>query len=232
MIIDEGFLSNAKKISAEYPHKREVKVPEIKRENYEYQVTIMAMGGTDTSYITKRIFRNIIFKEHSEYTIKETDMIYITFAADLFISCESLYELAHSFDGYESQHFAAVFINQDNGRQTTIEYDKKPVYMLKGHIYNMSVTQDSNKVTEYLNSAKGFGISMKNMVRWMIRNEIATIEYEFPNNSIIYWTYLESPYSILSGSKEVTVDIADTYEIHEPITETTNTIKYEFPTDI
>ena len=44
MIIDEGFLSNAKKISAEYPHKREVKVPEIKRENYEYQVTIMAMG--------------------------------------------------------------------------------------------------------------------------------------------------------------------------------------------
>ena len=40
MTINEGFLSNAKKIAKTKPQQSEVKVPIIKRENFEYHVDI------------------------------------------------------------------------------------------------------------------------------------------------------------------------------------------------
>jgi hypothetical protein len=45
MIIDESFISNAKKIAETQPQKNEVKVPEIRRENFEYHVYIYIHHG-------------------------------------------------------------------------------------------------------------------------------------------------------------------------------------------
>ena len=47
MIIDEGFLSNAKKISETQPQQSEVKVPVIKRENWEYKVLLEVSENND-----------------------------------------------------------------------------------------------------------------------------------------------------------------------------------------
>ena len=94
MIIDEGFLSNAKKISETQPQQSEVKVPEIRRENFEYHVkiTYKLISEEDDTKLKSRILRCEIFKEYGNVDMTDDESgSCIKFDCDMFITEDSVY---------------------------------------------------------------------------------------------------------------------------------------------
>ena len=98
MIINEGFLSNAKKIASQ-PQNTEVKVPVIRKENYEYNVNIKIKSNIEITYfdkIKKIILSNEIFKEYGNvkedsFQQKRFFTYLISFDSDFYISIDSVY---------------------------------------------------------------------------------------------------------------------------------------------
>ena len=66
MIIDEGFLSNAKKIASTQTQNSEANVPVIRRENWEYiiEIILSPREAEKGSPIIHKILSCTIFKEY------------------------------------------------------------------------------------------------------------------------------------------------------------------------
>ena len=109
MIIDEGFLSNAKKISETQPQQSEVKVPVIKRENWEYKVLLEVSENNDKK--TRRLINSCeIFKETSELIY---DRLKYTFGADLFITTDTAFSFLYK--AYKSEYIQEITFQDETG---------------------------------------------------------------------------------------------------------------------
>ena len=176
MIIDEGFLSNAKKIAETQPQQSEVKIPEIRRENWEYHITISRFIA-DNNKIQRIINSLDIFKEISELDFGTDEDGYgiCEFDADLFITIDNIRMLYSGFQSYtpncrikdnETGKVKSVRLTTLNFSNDFIIYQKNEISVLDNRMY----------LREISSLCTGFGINKVNFTRWMIRNEICVIE--------------------------------------------------------
>ena len=115
MLIYEGFLENAKKIASTQPRNSEVNVSVIKKENWEYNITINSTCLSEKylqnykicfKKIYGKIFSCFIFKETENKELTDYDYTgehdinsfhhydaQMSFDCDLFITIDSIYEL-------------------------------------------------------------------------------------------------------------------------------------------
>ena len=181
MIIDEGFLSNAKKIASTQPQNTEVRVPEIKRENWEHKVTFYfepEYKEETTERTVKRFISScIIFKEHGDISITyekdkyEDEIIIITILSDLFITFDTLLELLTKStykiiplykDGEYGYFFEKIIITDSQGNETLkMNISKKTAEQLYRNVLEQNILIN---IYRKLNSY-GF-VSPKNFLRW------------------------------------------------------------------
>ena len=161
MIIDEGFLSNAKKIASTQPQQNEVRVPEIRRENFEYHIEIKYKNIESIEKASKRILSCDIFKEKGNIDLDHSENM-LVFDADMFITIDTVHELLYYMNRYAS-------ILDITG--------KKLIYIdvLDYHntIYKLKMMCMDDYTADYMYDEYGeFGIGRNALTRWMIRNSI------------------------------------------------------------
>ena len=178
MIIDEGFIENAKKIAETQPQQSEVKVPEIRRENFGYHITISRFIA-DNNKIRRIINSLDIFKEISELDFGTDEDGYgiCEFDADLFITIDNIRML---YSGFQSYTPNCRIKDNETGkvksvRLTTLNFSNDFIIYQKNEI---SVIDKRFMLREVSELCTFFGINKDNInfTRWMIRNEICVIE--------------------------------------------------------
>ena len=199
MIIDEGFLSNAKKIAATQSNS-EVKAPVIKKENYEYHVTFSNYGEYSIWKGMMKLIRMLdIFKEISEDIKYGYDTC--EFDADMFLTIDNVYMMYSKYYSLvESESSLSGTVNGDitiknneTGKTYGIYLERK---LYKGciSIYDNPYSSDAIKILRKLSELCTFlGINKDNVnfTKWMIRNKITMIENTLNNRSDMLPVYSE-----------------------------------------
>ena len=158
MIIDEGFLSNAKKIAETKPQQSEVKAPVIKRENYEYHIKITFDDDIEYSIekCSKYILSCDIFKEKANVDIDNSKGT-LVFDADMFISVDTVYKFLYCLNRYTT-------LDITGEKEIYIE-----IFYNDFKIYNIMSIDDDDIEIMYGDFEK-FGISRNTLIRYIIRN--------------------------------------------------------------
>ena len=177
MIIDEGFLSNAKKIAETKPQQSEVKAPVIKKENYEYH---MEIDFPDKENVTPEIKNSLyvkinnctLFREIAESKIRKYEMSY---DIEVFANVESIYEFYHMLVMFASKHKISIdiFIKDWMIVITWLKTEKIEKYILDGNnIYTNAFYKKCSDNEELFNLFELFKISTFNFIKWYVRNDI------------------------------------------------------------
>ena len=199
MIIDEGFLSNAKKI-ASTQSKSEVKAPVIKKENYEYHVTFSNYGEYSIWKGMMKLIRMLdIFKEISEDIKYGYDTC--EFDADMFLTIDNVYmmyskyySLVESESSLSGTVNGAITIKNNETGKTYGIYLERKLYKGCISIYDNPYSSDAIKILRKLSELCTFlGINKDNVnfTKWMIRNKITMIENTLNNRSDMLPVYSE-----------------------------------------
>jgi hypothetical protein len=172
MIIYEGFIENAKKIAETNPQNSEVRVPIIKRENFEYHVDIK-YGPEKEKGIYRKFKKCIIFKETGNVYTSDNGL---SFDADLFITPDSVYEFICMIYNIDMD---SCMITEDNGRNI-FEYDRNTAIdktngmLVFGNL--MSISHIFDRLKSIRNDFMEFGISDTVFHRWLRRNDTEGID--------------------------------------------------------
>ena len=199
MIIDEGFLSNAKKIASTQSNS-EVKAPVIKKENYEYHVTFSNYGEYSIWKGMMKLIRMLdIFKEISEYIKYGYDTC--EFDADMFLTIDNVYmmyskyySLVESESSLSGTVNGAITIKNNETGKTYGIYLERKLYKGCISIYDNPYSSDAIKILRKLSELCTFlGINKDNVnfTKWMIRNKITMIENTLNNRSDMLPVYSE-----------------------------------------
>ena len=176
MIIDEGFLSNAKKI-ASTQSKSEVKAPVIRRENFDFNIRLYITEDSITDKKIRNLISScIIFKETGEIKITEENNSdsnkIVSFDADLFITMNSIYEFLTSFAVYSD-----ILIRNSKGEIIyKSKYTAETLY--PKYFFNKSIIDTLTfeyHIKTLFEAFKCFGIPQKYIYRWMVLNGIIII---------------------------------------------------------
>ena len=206
MIIDESFISNAKKIAETQPQKNEVKVPEIRRENFEYHVYIYTMGIKEHNIIPEiskklksAIKRCDIFKEtgnfhRSDEKIKNPDDVCYEFDADLFISIDTIYQMQKKL--YFGTDITIMIDITGNG----LFYQWTAEDMNLDMVYYFNRTRDDYmRLTRMWYAIREFNIGAMVISRWMIRNDVVYVPMSIYEAWNFHPAYISDIRSILKS---------------------------------
>jgi hypothetical protein len=158
MIIDEGFLSNAKKIASTQPQQSEVRAPVIKRENYEYHIEI-TFDVLYSKKFSKYILSCDIFKEKGNIDFDSSENK-LTLDADMFITVDTVYKFLYCLNR------CAKTLDITGEKEISID--------CRNHQIRIAfITNDYVKLM-YKDFEK-FGIGRNILMRYMLRNSIIVI---------------------------------------------------------
>ena len=186
MIIDEGFLSNAKKISETQPQQSEVKVPVIKRENWEYKVLLEVSENNDKK--TRRLINSCeIFKETSELIY---DRLKYTFGADLFITTDTAFSFLYK--AYKSEYIQEITFQDETGTDVLdiVNSDIKDfgITLLNINDRQISTVKRIKKITRLFTD-----ILTRNAINTWLRNrETVIIDTKYLDMYYLYRIYIEN----------------------------------------
>ena len=234
MIIDESFISNAKKIAETQPQHSEVKAPKIKRENWEHHVYIYSArikrAGIIhelTGKMKSAVNRCSIFKETDNYELTNDkssnglDEICYEFDADLFITAETLYELFLYIKSIICKYYAgmdSIWTVIDDfcyNFDSAVAENKFEPLILKDSIYNITdlyqMYKNPDFTGKFISSICDLEKNPDRFIRWMNRNGIL-IESVKPDG-------LFSPYKSLEDKFTAHTDEFD--RIYQEIKEQT-----------
>lgn len=204
MIIDECFISNAKKIAETQPQHSEVKVPEIKRENYEYQVKITLVEhknyndldlGKDMRKLCSRIRMCDIFKETSDIELNQISQSYI-FKSDMMITTDTIYQMSSILNFKDD--ISIIIEIKGNGLDFStmikkIQLDKVYYSDEPGIAGNMTL----KKLWDIYRNK--FGISGRTILNWLRRNDVVYAAMDPKDAKMRYYpAYIEDIRSILT----------------------------------
>ena len=178
MIIDEGFLDNAKKIAAENPQSNsKVKAPVIRRENFEYHIEIKSV-----SEIRKeRILSCEMIKECGNFSESGKKGSYIIqFDSDLFVSPDSVYEFISRICG-----MTTIIITGSDGNEI-LKYSRSMYMNMSDKLYIamfpknclISLRTYKESICMFRNMYIRLGGTDKGMTGWMLRNRVMIPGYE------------------------------------------------------
>jgi hypothetical protein len=210
MIINEGFLDNAKKIASNGNKNNGIKVPEIRRENYEYHIDISFVfskkSNRDIDIISKIVFKNSIFKEYgnvyknSDTEDKDHNIYNISFDSDMFITVDTVYDFIYSLFSTGVNNNLDISITDNSGG---IIFSETFDAIILGNISNDIIKRNSfildNRLFGFLSIKKifdKFGFPNGRFFRWIKRNEIINVVlfglFEF-KNCILYPISIKNP---------------------------------------
>ena len=222
MIIDEGFLSNAKKIAATQPQNTEVKAPVIRRENWEYNIKIIFTGikvNENKQFITRIISSCVMFKEHSDISFNQDgNSIYVSFGSDLFITSDTVFELVYKITKPDNAEERIEITSNESDKKYKIT--DSVLYKFK-KIRNIDFSFSIipfEKLIIIKNMFEQMGITGNSVSRWILHRGICMTSSPVDNTVYpVYFDYTKTLYEIISSYHAENISII------------TNNIKWDFP---
>ena len=228
MLIYEGFLENAKKIASTQPRNSEVNVPVIKKENWEYNITINSTCLSEKylqnykicfKKIYGKIFSCTIFKEYEIISEEYGKYSYTTsINCDLFITPETVYELIRYITKIITIRVVITFTETDTEKQVihdlnSDEYKSDDGTEIINHIFKMDLTDKKNMASHIMLFMENMKISKFNIARWFIMNDVSFINY---SSDTIIPVRMDSPEYLINKSILHTVkDIHFSFFVYE-----------------
>jgi hypothetical protein len=194
MIIDEGFLSNAKNIASTQTQNSEANVPVIRRENWEYEFSIsfdsLENKEIDIELEKRYLLSCTIFREYGnvESKVIEKTKKEIYFGADMFITIDTIYELIRKIVYSTNNHaYILIKIKKYDGnynRNLFFVSNNLLLKIIKNGIGNIAICNMFDGLQELKTIFEQFGISERNIYRWLYRNETMIIDKSGQKNNI------------------------------------------------
>ena len=221
MIIDEGFLSNAKNIASTQTQNSEANVPVIRRENWEYiiEIILSPREAEKGSPIIHKILSCTIFKEYEIISEEYGKYSYTTsINCDLFITPETVYELIRYITKIITIRVVITFTETDTEKQVihdlnSDEYKSDDGTEIINHIFKMDLTDKKNMASHIMLFMENMKISKFNIARWFIMNDVSFINY---SSDTIIPVRMDSPEYLINKSILHTVkDIHFSFFVYE-----------------